>query len=478
MRRVLRANFNEVHLFPCAVEEWVGPQHPARFVREFVGSLDLNELDIAQPDPEVGGECYGSELLLSVWLYGYWRRVRTTRKLEDACRSDIGFIWLSGNHQPDHHALWRFWNANKPAVRALFKKTVFVAMKLKLVEMVTQAIDGTKILAACTQWGSYDREHNTLLLGRLEKVIDELEKEIEAAPADQERRAELHQDLGKQQVLREKVRHALDQIEEEGRNHVHPQEPTARRMKTPGKNRFSYNAQAVVDGGKESIVTTADVVVDENDKGLLVPMMAQAKEVTGKEATRTLADNGYCSSAQIAAAAKESSSTLYVPLNRPMQNAEQRPFHCNNFHWDRERDVVVCPQGKDLKFHHERQRSGQKIRVYRDISACADCPVRAQCTKDRHGRSVDVGPHWQEITTHREHMATEESKEIFKQRASIIERVFAHIKGHWGFNRWTAKGLSHVRAQWQMLCATWNLTRIFAKWQSNPGIFKAMATLA
>jgi transposase len=478
MRRILRAKFDEVHLFPRAVEDWVGAQHPARFIREFVENLDLRELDVAQPDPEVGGVCYGSELLLSVWLFGYWRRIRTTRKLEDACRSDVGFIWLSGNHQPDHHALWRFWNANKAAVRTLFKKTVIVAMKLELVEMVTQAIDGTKILAACTQWGSYDREHNALLLERLEKVIDDLEKQIETESADNQRRAELNEDLGKQQVLREKVRHALDQIEEEGRKHVHPQEPTARRMKTPGKNRFSYNAQAVVDGGGESIVTTADVVVDENDKGLLAPMMEQAKEVTGKEASRTLADNGYFNSPQIAAAQKQSSSALYVPLSRPMQNAEHRPFHCNNFHWDSERDVVVCPQGKDLKFHHARKRKGQEIRVYRDITACADCPVRAQCTKDRHGRSIDVSPHWQEVNAHREHMATEESKEIFKQRAGIIERVFAHIKGHWGFTRWTAKGLSNVRAQWQMLCATWNLSRIFIAWQDNSSAFKAAVASA
>src|SRR5688572_21665261 len=129
MRRILRADFQEVHLLPAAVEDWLGAQHPARFIREFVESLDLSELGVTEPNPEEGGQCYASELLLSVWLYGYWRRVRTPRKLEDACRSDIGFIWLSGNH----HALWRFWNGNKLAVRNLFKKTVAVAIKLELV---------------------------------------------------------------------------------------------------------------------------------------------------------------------------------------------------------------------------------------------------------------------------------------------------------------------------------------------------------
>lgn len=469
MRRILRADFQEVHLLPAAVEDWLGAQHPARFIREFVESLDLSELGVTEPNPEEGGQCYASELLLSVWLYGYWRRVRTPRKLEEACRSDIGFIWLSGNHHPDHHALWRFWNGNKLAVRNLFKKTVAVAIKLELVEMVTQVIDGTKILAACTQWGSYDREHNALLLERVEKAIDELEKEI-AATADEPNRVELHEALGQRQVLREKVRNALQQIDSKQTRHAHPQEPQARRMKTPGKNRFAYNAQVVVDAA-QAIVTAAEVVHEANDEQQLAPMMAAAKEVTGQEPLKTLADTGYSSAAQIAAAAEQSSTTVYMPLQRTMQNPEQRPFHCSNFQWDSQRDVVICPQGQALKLHHQRQRGGQAIRVYRGGAVCANCPVRGQCTTDRHGRSIDVGPHWHQVNAHREHMAKEESMTVFKQRGSIVERVFAHIKGHWGFNRWGAKGLANVQAQWGMLCSTWNLTRIFTRWQQTPGLF-------
>jgi hypothetical protein len=79
--------------------------------------------------------------------------------------------------------------------------------------------------------------------------------------------------------------------------------------------------------------------------------------------------------------------------------------------------------------------------------------------------------HWHQVNAHREHMAKEESMTVFKQRGSIVERVFAHIKGHWGFNRWGAKGLANVQAQWGMLCSTWNLTRIFTRWQQTPGLF-------
>jgi transposase len=474
MRRILRADFEQVHLLPPSVEEWVGARHPARFIREFVESVELNQLGIVQPNAEEGGECYASELLLSVWLYGYWRKVRATRKLEDACANDLGFIWLSGNHRPDHHALWRFWDANKTVLRRLFKHTVAVAMKLELVEMVTQVIDGTKILAACSQWGRHDREHNAQLIEKLEKFIDELEKEIASAPAEESRRAELDASLGQRQALREKVRAALEQIESGQTRYAHPQESEARRMKTPGRNRFAYNAQVVVDAA-QSVITAVEVVSEANDERQLWPMMQAAEETTGQVAQQTLADCGYSTPAQLAAAAEHSTSTVYVPLPRNVQNQDQRPYHCSEFQWDAQRDVVICPQGRELKFHHQRRRSGQTIRLYRDIKACADCPVRAQCTRDRHGRSIEIGPHWHRVNAHREHMAREHSRKVFKQRGAIVERVFGHIKAHWGFNRWSAKGLANVRAQWDLLCSTWNLTRMFTRWQQSPGLFATVS---
>jgi len=70
------------------MEEWVGPQHPARFVLEFVESMDLGEFGIEQSSGgSEGRPYYGPKI----------RKVRSTRKLEEACRSDVGFIWLSSN---------------------------------------------------------------------------------------------------------------------------------------------------------------------------------------------------------------------------------------------------------------------------------------------------------------------------------------------------------------------------------------------
>ena len=84
MRRVLAADYGQIHLLPPSVEDWVGPGHPARFVGEFVAALDLKLLGLDALKRDEGGTTYEPALLLSVWLYGYLKRVRSTRALECA----------------------------------------------------------------------------------------------------------------------------------------------------------------------------------------------------------------------------------------------------------------------------------------------------------------------------------------------------------------------------------------------------------
>jgi transposase len=179
-------------LLPPALDEWVPANHPVRFVRDFVDALDLSKLGIAEPVAEEGRPPYGPDLLLKVWLYGYMDRIRSTRRLEKACLEVMPFLWLTGNLHPDHNTLWRFFNAHRKALPALFKKLVKMAAEASLIGFVLHALDGTKMAAASSTDEALHRKG-------LEEKLKQLDVFIAAYMQEVNTRAE--EDKGKDYAM-------------------------------------------------------------------------------------------------------------------------------------------------------------------------------------------------------------------------------------------------------------------------------------
>lgn len=465
MRQILAADYDQIHLLPPSVEDWVGPEHPARFVREFVGALDLKALGLDTLRRDEGGVSYEPALLLSVWLYGYLRRVRSTRAVERACREELGFVWLSGNHRPDHNALWRFWDAHREGLRALFRQSVKVAFQLDLLGLAVQALDGTKIMAACRGRGGFDQKDLEELLAQLDTELTEREAEIARAGAAAAA-AGLPVELHRRQTLRTKVRDALERVRSGQTKHAHPLEPDAARMECDGRNRFGYNAQALVDA-KAQVIVASDLTNAPTDSAQLTPMLAQATalraEIGAQAHPATLADGGYASGAQLAAAVAAGHEVL-TPLPSASQD-DSNPYHSAHFRHDPQRRIVVCPQDRELPLLRMREHRGHRIEVYRSAKVCKDCPVRSLCTASRHGRSIDIGPGHAHLEALRARWKKPGTAEYYELRAATVEPVFAQVKQQMGFRRWTVRSLEKVRVQWAMLCTTWNLQVIYRHWR-------------
>lgn len=469
MPRVMDADFQEVLLLPASVEDWIPADHRARFIREFVAELDPAEFGLHLPTEAIaeGRPAFAPALLWRVWLYGYLCRIRSTRKLEAACRERLDFIWLSGNLQPDHNTLWRFWQSHRKELRALFARTLKVACELKLVDLVLQAVDGTKIQAVCSGHGRWDEASLKKRLERLDEVIAEHEKAIAAEGEQATAEASLPPELASAQALRSKVALALRQVQAGETRFCHPQEPTARRMECDRGNRFGYNAQAVVDS-RERVIVAAEVVTAENDTQQLQFMLAQAEANLEAKAEHTAADGGYCTGAQIAAA-EQAGYDVYGPIPCDPKPEEPAPYHTSRFQFDPATDTVLCPHGKTLVFRRERERSGAgKSREYRAPGAeCRACPAFGQCTKDRHGRTIELWKWAEAMQRHRQKMATPAAAEIYAKRGQTIETVFGWLKEAGGFRRWTWHGFEKVSAQWQLLCAVLNLRALYQAWQKK-----------
>lgn len=462
MRAIIEAEYDQRMLLPDSVEDWIGSEHPARYIREIVRSIDLQELGFECPDEVMGGKVYSSGLLLGLWLYGYWKRIRSSRKLESACREEMGFIWLSGRAQPDHNTLWRFWAKNQAGIKNLFKRSVSMAMELGEVDLALTAIDGTKLQAACGSSGLHSKEHNQKLLNRLEIQIAELEKAIEQN-ADQQQEPQpgvLSEALRDKKRLAQRVKEALRHGQQNTQGYVHPQEPDAQRMPINGRgNRFGYNAQLAVDA-KSQIIVASEVVDCVNDRQQLMPMLQAIEATTGQAPTQTLADGGYSSAAQLQKAA-EKGLDVYTPLI-DQSRAPNQAYHTSRFRYDAHSDTVQCPEGQVLKFYHRRNKGGVLIKIYRNTEACRRCAVRTLCTQQRFGRTIDIYPWHQLMEAYRQKIMTVESQALLKRRSVIVEPVLAWLKEQAQFRRFSFRGLSKVGVQWALVCAVHNF-KILAK---------------
>lgn len=465
MAHVIAPNYGEQFLFPPALEDWVPADHPARFLREFVDQLDLPALGFVIPAAVQGRPPYAPGLLLKIWLYGYFNRIRSTRKLEAACNEHLSLVWLTGMIAPDHNSLWRFWRDNKKALRTVFKQTVQVAVRAGCVGMALQALDGTKIQAAASGYSGWNKEYMEKLLAALDSVLDQTELTIFKENADVDTTTcRLPAGLAERKALRDEIKSGLAQLAADQRQHYHPAEPEARRMKVSGANRYAYNAQAVADE-KEGIIVACENTRQENDHGQLVSMIEQARENIGVAAQNvtTLGDTGYAAGADLQSAQEKGMAVLAPPV----YPGEDKPYATQRFHFDAASKTVTCPRGVQLHYQGDTTKYGMRVERYR--CRCRDCPVRSECTKDVKGRQIEVWPHTSVVQDMRKRLNDPATWRTWRRRGQIIELRFAHLKQHDGFRRWTVWGFEAVKTQWSLLCATLNLRILYRRWRTSQG---------
>jgi len=470
MRQIIQANIHQSFFFAPCIDEWIGPEHPARFVQAFIERQDLKALGLDTLKRDEGGPAFDPSLLLAVWLYGYFRGISSHRKLELACREEMGFLWLTGNTRPDHNALWRYWTTHREAMRALFKQTVKLAWEMDMVGFVEQALDGTKIQARCSGYGTHDKESLEKQLARLDQRIKQLEEQI--AQNGEQASAGLPKQLCDKQRLKEQVQRALEKLKQGKVKHAHPKEIDAQRMKTDKGFKFGHNAQIVVDA-KRAIIVEAAIAGEPTDQRQLMPMLEKAKqtreELGVKQTPQTKADTGYATLSELQKA-KQAGQPVQTPP--PICWADtSNPYHSAHFAYDAQAGVVRCPQNHELNPGRSHEKSGREVTVYSNRQACAKCPGKAACTPGSPARRIEVCAYREDLEKLARDWQSEAYRKSYHRRDTIVEPRFARIKQHQGFRRWSYFGKDKVNAQWQMLCGALNLKEIYRQWKDQGRAF-------
>src|ERR1700730_10151391 len=99
----------QLSLLPEAIDDYVGSDNSVRFIDAFVDGLDLASAGFTRVTPKPTGRpgCAPGDLL-KLYIYGYLNRVRSSRRLEAECHSNIELIWLVRNLKPDLKTIAEF----------------------------------------------------------------------------------------------------------------------------------------------------------------------------------------------------------------------------------------------------------------------------------------------------------------------------------------------------------------------------------
>jgi transposase len=139
---------SQLFLLPEAVDDYVGPDNPVRFIDAFVDGLDLAAASFSGVEPKVMGRPgYAPADLLKLYIYGYLNRVRSSRRLEAETHRNIEVIWLLRHLKPDFKTIADFRRDNRNAFRHVFRQFVLLCRQLDLFGRELLAVDGTRIKA-------------------------------------------------------------------------------------------------------------------------------------------------------------------------------------------------------------------------------------------------------------------------------------------------------------------------------------------
>lgn len=459
----------QLHLLPPCLEDYVPEGHLARLVYEVVEGLSTSAIE--ERYSELGQNTYHPKIFLKLFFYGYATGVRSGRKISARCETDTAYMYLAEMYRPDFRTINDFRKNHLSLMEGYFIEIVKMCKELGMVKVGELTIDGSKLKANAAPRRSKDGEGYEGWLKRVEEEIREILTEAGRVDAEEDglygeqRGDELPEEIRGKMVLKKKIEEVLREWKEEAKEKINLTDPDSRFMKErKGVIVPAYNCQVAAEG---QVIVGADVVTEANDRQQLVPMIEQAETMLGEKVGEVLADSGYASYDNYEYLSQKEKKG-YIPdqyfgkLKQGDYGDADNKYHKENFRYDSEKDVYICPEGKELRFYKERDSEGgvvaRKQRIYKG-SDCVDCCVCAQCTKAKY-RTIAREKREPLQEEMRQRLLSVEGKEKYKRRLQI-EPIFGHLKYNLGYRTFLLRTLEKVRGEFKLMCIGFNLRKIF-----------------
>jgi transposase len=469
-------------LLGYCLSDFVANNDKSHMVVDIVSKLDLTELYNRYSNQ--GNDAYDPKTLLATWFFAYSEGESSTRKIENLCRYELRFIYVSADLHPDHTTLSRFRKRHLDLMADYFVQILLLAKEAGISDFKEISIDGTKIKASCSKKQSHKEDQLNRKIEAIHRDIAEYmsrcdlaeeEDDIEDLESIRKKIEKLKKKEKELVECKARLKERKEELKPEHRkNHqINIIEPEARFM--PKSDGPSYNAQAAVDSMTNFIVAN-DVVTDPNDQNQFSKMHQKSEKNLGGDSQRKYdADSGFHSLEQLEYVNEEGIDAVIAdptPKNRSNNSSptnmesilqEGCKVERSDFIYHCGEDYYECPAGKKLNPLYNYKRGKSHGKIYQCLN-CSDCPLIDQClggsskTKLRRLYRDD-----REILAEKMNnkLQTDEAKSRLKLRATSVEPVFGNIKQNLGFRRFSLRGLGQVKGEFNLMSIAHNLNTLF-----------------
>ena len=384
MTQITGHDRSQTLLLPEALNDYVGPENPVRFIEAFVEGLDLAVAGFARvQSKDTGRPGYAPADLLKLYIYGYLNRVRSSRRLEAETHRNIEVIWLLRHLKPDFKTIADFRRDNRHAFRAIFRQFVLLCRQLDLFGRDLLAVDGTRIKAVNNKDRNFTRASLTEFIKLADAKLDDYLQRLDTSDVTEnatvgsrvKNLAEKIAAIGKR---RTRCKDMLAELDRTGEDPISLTDPDSRAMAAHTHVAVGYNVQVAVDV-KHKLIVEQQVTNQVVELGLLTQTAKPAKEALGVEAIAVVADRGYFKIEDIEAC-ENAGIEPYVPRPQRGPAVKAGLFRKDEFRYDAASDRYVCPTGQRP---HPYSSSGLTKINYTNKLACDACAIRSRCTDGR-----------------------------------------------------------------------------------------------
>src|SRR5213596_1100769 len=444
-----RLNHDQGQLFySFSLEEAVPEDH---LVCKLAAVIDLSwvHAELAPHYPNNGRPSIDPELMIRMLIVGYVFAIRSERMLCREVKVNLAYRWFCGlsieDSIPDHSAFSRARNErfrDSDIFRRMFERVVEACIAAGLVGGEGFAVDASLIAA--------DANKQRSIPG---KDWDKKRDPETASRAVKEYLATLDDA-------------AFGAASEVTPKFISPSDPAAQwtgAMRGPAF--FAYADNYLVDVKFGVIVDVeATRAIRQAEVGAAKTMIDRTEERLGLKPKRLAADTAYGSAATLNWVVNEKKIAPHIPVI-DRSTREDGSLSREDFTFDKERNVYVCPQGK-LLHTTGRVHDGETLLYRARTSDCGPCPLKARCCPKAPERKIPRSIHEDARDAARALVGTEAFEQSRRDRKRV-EMLFAHLKRILKLGRLRLRGPWGARDEFTLAAIAQNLRRL-AKLVARP----------